>query len=94
MLQTDAEARTRAVQGPLFKPKTPEYEYELKSRYRKAENQALSKIQHRREDMADIPKYDEAGQQVVHGYTLIKFCSIYSQTHHRMLLVLVSFAAV
>ena len=78
MLQTDAEARTRAVQGPLFKPKTPEYEYELKSRYRKAENQALSKIQHRREDMADIPKYDEAGQQVVHGYNLIKFCLICS----------------
>lgn len=65
MLQTDAEARTRAVQGPLFKPKTPDYDFELKSRYRKAENQALSKIQHRREDMADIPKYDEAGQQVV-----------------------------
>ncbi|KAL3153735.1 hypothetical protein ABBQ32_013329 [Trebouxia sp. C0010 RCD-2024] len=64
---TDAEARTRAVQGPLFKPKTPEYEYELKSRHRKAENQALSKIQHRREDMADIPKYDEAGQQWEHA---------------------------
>lgn len=70
MLQTDAEARTRAVQGPLFKPKTPEYEYELKSRYRKAENQALSKIQHSRQDMADIPKYDEAGQQVGHKYNL------------------------
>ena len=65
LLQTDAEARTRAVQGPLFKPRTPEYDYELKSRYRKAENQALSKIQHKREDTADIPKYDEAGQQVV-----------------------------
>ena len=64
VLQTDAEARTRAEQGPLFKPKTPEYEYELSSRHRKAENQALAKIQHRREEQADIPKYDEAGQQV------------------------------
>jgi hypothetical protein len=63
-LQTDAEARVRAEQGPLFKPKTPEYEYEIGSRHRKAESQALSKIVQKREETASIPAYDEAGQQV------------------------------
>ena len=63
-LQTDAEARVRAEQGPLFKPKTPEYEYEIGSRHRKAENQALSKIIQKRQETAEIPHYDEAGQQV------------------------------
>ncbi|DBA72867.1 hypothetical protein WJX79_001946 [Trebouxia sp. C0005] len=60
---TDAEARVRAEQGPLFKPKTPEYEYEIGSRHRKAESQALSKIVQKREENASIPAYDEAGQQ-------------------------------
>ncbi len=54
----------RAEQGPLFKPKTPEYEYEIGSRHRKAESQALSKIVQKREETASIPAYDEAGQQV------------------------------
>lgn len=54
----------RAEQGPLFKPKTPEYEYEIGSRHRKAENQALSKIIQKRQETAEIPHYDEAGQQV------------------------------
>lgn len=63
-MQTDAEARVRAEQGPLFKPKTPEYEYEIGSRHRKAESQALSKIVQKREETASIPAYDEAGQQV------------------------------
>ena len=65
MLQTDAEARMRADQGPLFKPKTPEHEYELGSRHRKAGNLAMSKIVQKREETAQIPHYDEAGQQVM-----------------------------
>ena len=64
MLQTEAEARLRAEQGPLFKPKTPEYEYELGSRHRKAGNLAMSKIVQKRLEAAEVPHYDEAGQQV------------------------------
>ena len=60
----------RAEQGPLFKPKTPEYEYEIGSRHRKAESQALSKIVQKREETASIPAYDEAGQQVCTFYNL------------------------
>lgn len=77
-MQTDAEARVRAEQGPLFKPKTPEYEYEIGSRHRKAESQALSKIVQKREENASIPAYDEAGQQVCIPFVFVNTNSTYT----------------
>lgn len=66
VVQTDAEAKQRAETGPLFKPRTPEIDYEISSRHRKAENNALAKIQHETQDQTQFSSslYDEAAGQV------------------------------
>ena len=65
LLQPDAEAKQRAEQGPLFKPRTPEIDYEIGSRHRKAENNALARIQHEPLERDQFPSiYDEAAGQV------------------------------
>ena len=70
LVQTDAEARQRAEQGPLFKPRTPEIDYEIGSRHRKAENNALARIQHEtQETQFSSSLYDEAAGQVCNADT-------------------------
>lgn len=73
LLQTDAEAKQRAQTGPLFKPRTPEIDYEISSRHRKAENNALAKIQHETQEQTQFSSslYDEAAGQVCMVFPLL-----------------------